>query len=93
MIKLDVENYCENCPEFKADVRKTYPIETCIEGIFKVIPGDTIVQCANRSRCAVIVDYLASLTTKDNTCVGCGKVVPEGRQLCPDCEMNVKPED
>lgn len=65
MIKLDVENYCENCPEFKADVKKTYPIEGCIEGVFKEIPGDTIIRCANRARCMAIVDYLASLSKPD----------------------------
>lgn len=22
----------------------------------------------------------------ENHCVSCGKVIPEGRQICPDCE-------
>jgi hypothetical protein len=92
MIKLNVENYCKDCPEFKATVDKGDSYVTCVDGIFREVPGDTVVSCAHKARCAAIADYLASLTTKDNTCVCCGKVIPEGRQLCPDCEMNVKPE-
>lgn len=23
----------------------------------------------------------------DNTCVCCGEIIPEGRQVCPRCEM------
>lgn len=23
---------------------------------------------------------------KDNTCICCGQIIPEGRQVCPECE-------
>lgn len=23
---------------------------------------------------------------KDNTCICCGAIIPEGRQVCPECE-------
>lgn len=23
---------------------------------------------------------------KDNTCICCGQIIPEGRQTCPECE-------
>lgn len=26
----------------------------------------------------------------DNTCVCCGEIIPEGRQVCPKCEKGVK---
>ena len=25
----------------------------------------------------------------DNTCVCCGEIIPEGRQVCPRCEYNL----
>ena len=26
----------------------------------------------------------------ENKCVVCGAIIPEGRQVCPNCEMNDK---
>lgn len=26
----------------------------------------------------------------DNTCICCGKTIPEGRQVCPPCEKSLK---
>lgn len=28
----------------------------------------------------------------DNTCVCCGEIIPEGRQVCPACELKVRPD-
>ena len=28
----------------------------------------------------------------DNTCIACGAVIPEGRQICPNCEHGHVPK-
>ena len=28
----------------------------------------------------------------ENICVICGEIIPEGRQVCPNCEAGQKPE-
>lgn len=28
--------------------------------------------------------------TRDNRCVFCGEIIPEGRQVCPNCERMVE---
>ena len=30
------------------------------------------------------------MTDNENTCVCCGDAIPEGRQLCPRCESDLK---
>lgn len=27
-----------------------------------------------------------------NTCISCGAVIPEGRLVCPNCELGTKPD-
>lgn len=31
------------------------------------------------------------IDNNDNTCVSCSAIIPEGRQVCPNCEVEVKP--
>ena len=31
-------------------------------------------------------DYPTEYGTKTETCVSCGEIIPEGRQVCPNCE-------
>lgn len=52
MIQLEVENYCNNCPNFKCYVRKEilhigYETETI-----------TIISCKNKESCFNLVEYL-----------------------------------
>lgn len=52
MIKLNIEEYCENCPDFEPDVEKEvlttedYPY---LESTFKY--ANTIITCKSRDRC------------------------------------------
>ena len=50
MIKLDVENYCHNCPDFEAEVSKNAMYYDGSPETFFCI-GDTIVRCENRHLC------------------------------------------
>lgn len=54
MIELDVEPYCENCPDFDADVAKSIPCFTmeCSEQVNFI--GNTIVRCSRRYACKAI---------------------------------------
>lgn len=47
MIKLEVENYCQNCPHFEADVDKQ---SLCADGA--VVICDTYICCEHREGCA-----------------------------------------
>ena len=46
MIRLEIEPYCHDCPEFKADVEKYEKF------------GDTVIRCENRNVCGRIKAYL-----------------------------------
>ena len=52
MISLDVRKYCENCPNFEADVDKIY----CSNG--EVL---TTIRCANSRQCHEIKTYLETV--------------------------------
>lgn len=61
----------------------SYPYcSNCIE---KSKDGKTTPFCPN---CGVkmIKSYLPSSITVMNTCICCGEIIPEGRQVCPKCE-------
>ena len=57
MIRLDVEEYCQSCLDFTADV--IAPNKSYLED-GEIILGDTIVLCKYRKRCAGIKRYLES---------------------------------
>lgn len=62
MIKLDVEPYCHECPDFEPV--KEGPETTVFrsepnDGMSKIIEmNDTVVRCKYQSRCRTISDYL-----------------------------------
>ena len=58
MIKLEVEKYCENCPEFEADVDKTSYISSSMQSIHESF-CNTVITCEHSERCRVIMDYLS----------------------------------
>lgn len=58
MINLKVEKYCENCPEFEADVDKTSYFSSSMQSIHKSF-CNTVITCEHRGRCRVIMDYLS----------------------------------
>ena len=58
MIKLEVEKYCENCPEFEADVDKTSYISSSMQSIHESF-CNTVISCEHKNRCRVIMDYLS----------------------------------
>lgn len=56
-IRLEIEDYCQNCLDFEADVTKPtrmYAKDEVIIGTY----GDTIVRCEYRNRCKAIKRYL-----------------------------------
>lgn len=58
MIRLNVEEYCQQCLDFSPDViEPTRAFLTDGEGE-AVIQTDTIIQCEYRKRCANIKRYL-----------------------------------
>lgn len=66
MIKLDVRDYCQECPDFEADVNRNV-----ITGPFdELIECNTVIQCENRIRCESIIKYLMEQypNRDDRTC-------------------------
>lgn len=70
MIKLDVCNYCDRCPNFEPEVvlrprveilHACFPVEFECEKKIVTTTGDTIVKCCNRDRCASIYEYMEGL--------------------------------
>ena len=55
MISLDVENYCQNCPDFEPRCAKIYSDNICI---------DTLVRCERKEICANLKTYLEQQTNK-----------------------------
>ena len=53
MIKLDVDDYCQSCPDFIADVEKFK--YGCLNEIISV---HTTIRCENSDRCRNMVKYL-----------------------------------
>ncbi len=58
MIKLDVDNWCDNCNEFSPNVAVTeYEYADYMCGTMRT-DYDTVVTCEHRDRCAAIKRYL-----------------------------------
>lgn len=53
MIKLAIEPYCENCPEFEAKLNK---IE--FSYLDRMTEHDTIITCEHCDKCATIYEHL-----------------------------------
>ena len=58
MINLKVEKYCENCPEFEADVDKTSYISSSMQSIHESF-CNTVITCEHRERCACLIKLFA----------------------------------
>lgn len=60
MIRLEVEDYCQDCLQFTADVKppeKLYGMnEMGMESM--VIQSDTVVHCQYRKQCRRLMEYL-----------------------------------
>lgn len=54
MIKLDLEPYCGNCPNFEPEV-EVITIET---GYGELVRYDSFVKCENASKCRNMMRYL-----------------------------------
>ena len=60
-IKLDVDPWCQNCPDFEAKVEKKEETYFCnYEDICKTVSqclANTTITCVNRDRCYAIKHY------------------------------------
>ena len=65
MIKIAVEDYCQQCLDFTPDVSKPERLYT-IDNSDGFIT-DTIVRCEYRKRCAGIKRFLEQQSKSDNT--------------------------
>jgi hypothetical protein len=55
MIRVEVEEYCQQCLDFEPDVTKP---ERLYIGVTEKTFGDTIIRCKYRKRCAAITRFL-----------------------------------
>lgn len=53
MIKLYVDDWCDNCTEFEADVEKTVAEESYGKSV-----NMTIIRCKHRKKCESIKNYI-----------------------------------
>jgi hypothetical protein len=56
MIRLEVEDYCQQCLDFCPDVIKPERTVSMIDGA--IVQTDTTIHCEYRKRCAGIKRYL-----------------------------------
>lgn len=63
MINLEVEKYCEGCPEFEASVEKNnvdrYAYDSLSMQRINESFCNTVISCEHKKRCRVIMDYLS----------------------------------
>lgn len=64
MIRLDVEEYCQECLDFTPDVTKPERIQA---NAGHIIYTDTIVQCKYRKRCSSIERFLRQQAKGENS--------------------------
>lgn len=57
MIKLDLMEYCQDCPYFEAEVSKEE-----YGSRFTHIDVHTIISCKNQGRCGELLNYLREAT-------------------------------
>lgn len=60
MIRLEVEDYCSNCPEFDPDVDRVVTECKSFDGDDCITIVDTIVTCEHKLRCNSIKKYMES---------------------------------
>lgn len=49
MIKLEIADYCQNCPGFEAEVENPTLIYNALGDVDYL--GDTLIRCEHRERC------------------------------------------
>jgi hypothetical protein len=54
MISLQVENYCQNCPDFEPYCNRLYSLQSV----------ETLVQCTHKDRCKEIKTYIEQQAIK-----------------------------
>lgn len=64
MIKLDVKDYCQNCPTFDADVVRSDKSYNADAGRF-IYVGDTTVRCRHREHCEWLKQELSQNDRKE----------------------------
>lgn len=52
-IKLQVEPYCSNCPNFAVEVEKT-----ALNGFDDVLYHETTIKCRNAAQCQRMMEFL-----------------------------------
>lgn len=57
-IRLEIREYCMDCLDFEADVRKPERTVLYSEGEPLTIQSDTVVRCKYAARCHNLVRYL-----------------------------------
>lgn len=57
MITLEVEEYCQNCPDFEADVKKTHAFAIG-KGMREETANETVVRCEHSVKCYTMMNYL-----------------------------------
>ena len=65
MIKIKVEDYCHNCPEFSPYIGAFGNGGMMLFGETLTDFGDTVVHCENEHRCRVMMEYLKSKISED----------------------------
>ena len=63
MIKIKVEEYCNDCPEFEPEAIKPQPIYDSI-GNYVGMLGPMVVVCAHRNKCRRFMEYLQKRSMK-----------------------------
>lgn len=59
MIRISVEDYCQDCPDFEAEVKKNTLVSCAIP-----ISTDTCITCKYSDRCRQIHKYMISNESK-----------------------------
>lgn len=64
MIKIEVEDYCQQCIHFEADVEKP---EYYYHDDVPVVMGHTIIRCEHRHHCAYLKQTLEKKGRQDES--------------------------
>ena len=57
MIRVEYEEYCEDCPEFEPDMRKEV-MHTDYYGSKGDLICETVIQCQHKDRCKSMKDFI-----------------------------------
>lgn len=65
MIKLEVEEYCQNCESFEPDTTSDADTSRTFEGFPAIKIVNTTVTCRYQKRCRMMVRYLGRKLKND----------------------------